>query len=188
MSGILIVGHCKPGPESPHKPLYEQRENQCFPLEGVEYLDTMQVCPEAEGQFRKWAEVPHNSKDILYPWNCPLYLGIFSKRPLYGECKQMWTNLLVDGHAILRSGGVIVVPTTKDMIPLPAKSIDMKGTFLIIKDSAKEQIENVEQIVAELAPGNWRVKYVAKYPLILAKRSKNSPSYPCLVIERLDRN
>jgi hypothetical protein len=52
----------------------------------------------------------------------------------------MWTNLLVDGHAILRSGGVIVVPTTKDMIPLPAKRIDMKGTFLMIKDSAKEQI------------------------------------------------
>ena len=185
MSGILIVGHCKPGPNSPHKPLYELRENQCFPLEGVDYLDTMPSCPEAEGQFCNWTEVPHNSKDILYPWNCPLYLGILSNLSLYGECKQMWTNLLVDGYAILRSGGVIVVPTTKDITPIPAKIVDNKCRFFRIKDSANEQIDNVERVVAELAPGKWDVKYVAEYPLILTKQQKHYKGYPCLVIQRL---
>ncbi len=97
----------------------------------------------------------------------------------------MWTNLLVDGYAILRSGGVIVVPTTKDITPIPVKIVDNKCRFFRIKDSANEQIDNVERVVAELAPGKWDVKYVAEYPLILTKQQKHYKGYPCLVIQRL---
>lgn len=181
MSNILIVGHCKPCPESPHNPLYEFKGNAIYPLHGVDYLDTMPKCMQQEGQFHVWDEVPRNSKDILYPWNCPLYLGIYGAFPLYSDGKQIWLNLLVDGYDILKPGGRIIIPTSKDITPLP-----QRGPLHILKDSAEQQIKNVQRIIADFAPGKWCVKYQNKSFFILSDKPNRIPKYPCLILEKIE--
>ena len=184
MSNILVVGHCKPGPASPHVPLYEKNGITCFPLKGVDYLDTMDECPKQEGQFHIWSEVPRNSKDILYPWNCPLYLGIAGASPLFGDGKKIWENILVDGHTVLRPGGRVIIPTTKDIIPLPQRRT-FKGRSQLIRDSSQQQIQNVERIINEIAPGKWRVEYMAAHTFILSDKPERATDYPVLILERV---
>ena len=184
MSNILIVGHCKPGPESPHDPLYEKNGITCFPLQGVDYLDIMDSCPKQEGQYDNWSKVPRNSKDILYPWNCPLYLGISGAYPLFQDGKKMWENLLVDGYEILRPGGKIIIPTTKDIIPLPQRRT-FKGRFQLIRDSSSQQIQNVERIIHDFAPNLWRVDYRDTYTLTLTDKATKVADYPVLILERI---
>jgi hypothetical protein len=181
MSNILIVGHCKPGPESPHDPLYEFKGGANYPLQGVDYLDTMNGCPKQEGQFHVWDDVSRNSKDILYPWNCPLYLGVYGAFPLYADGKQMWLNLLVDGYDILKPGGRVIIPTMKDIIPLPQRG----GRLHILKDSAEQQLKNVERIIADFAPGKWCVKYMHTSMFILSDKPQRKPNYPCLILEKI---
>ena len=181
MSNILIVGHCKPGPESPHSPLYEFKGGANYPLQGVDYLDTMNGCPKQEGQFHVWDDVSRNSKDILYPWNCPLYLGIYGAFPLYADGKQMWLNLLVDVYDILKPVGRVIIPTMKDIIPLPQRG----GRLHILKDSAEQQLKNVERIITDFAPGKWCVKYMHTSMFILSDKPHRKPNYPCLILEKM---
>jgi len=180
MSNILIIGHCKPGPESPHKPLYEFKDDANYLLQGVDYLDTMPKCPQQEGQFHVWDDVPRNSKDILYPWNCPLYLGVYGAFPLYQDGKQIWLNLLIDGYEVLKPGGRVIIPTSKDITPLP-----QRGKLQILKDSAQQQIRNVERIIADFAPGKWCVKYMDKTVFILSDKPHRIPKYPVLILEKI---
>ena len=181
MSNILIVGHCKPGPESPHSSLYEFKGGANYPLQGVDYLVTMNGCPKQVGQFHVWDDVSRNSKDILYPWNCPLYLGVYGAFPLYADGKQMWLNLLVDGYDILKPGGRVIIPTMKDIIPLPQRG----GRLHILKDSAEQQLKNVERIITDFAPGKWCVKYMHTSMFILSDKPHRKPNYPCLILEKM---
>ena len=92
----------------------------------------------------------------------------------------MWENLLVDGHAILRPGGRIIIPTSKDITPLP-----QRGKFYRLIDSGEKQIQNVQRIIEEISPKQWRVEYVPAFTFILCDRAENLADYPVLILERV---
>jgi hypothetical protein len=183
MSSVLIVGHCKPGPECPHETLYEEKEGIFYPLNSVDYLDIgIRYLPQ-EGEYKLWNTVPRNSKDILYTWKCPLYLGIVSSNPLYGECKEMWKNLLTDGYEILRPSGKIIIPTTKNITPLPVRP---GQKFHVITNSENYQIQNIERIIREIAPDKWTVKYYGGLHLenmYITDKPHKRQMYPCIVLK-----
>jgi hypothetical protein len=113
-----------------------------------------------------------------------LYLGISGAYPLFQDGKKMWENLLVDGYDILRPGGKIIIPTTKDIIPLP-QARTFKGRFHLIVDSSPQQIQNVERIIRDFAPNLWRVEYMAAHTFILSDKPERATDYPVLILEKV---
>jgi hypothetical protein len=92
----------------------------------------------------------------------------------------MWENLLMDGHAILRPGGKIIIPTTKDITPLP-----QRGNFHRLIDSGEKQTQNVQRIIEDISPKQWRVEYRAAPEFVLCDRADRLADYPVLILEKV---
>ena len=198
--------HCKQPSENHHEPMYYSRvrisngvptlpeKRPVGDVFHVEYID-IDACKEEPGQYIRWTDVPHTSKDYIFPYNCSIYTVIMNAEEweatnhwgrMGSESRVLMKNLLEDGWNILKPGGSIVIPIDKNVSVM--KKTQGRFDYVQIDDGIGFQLKNLNVAVRHVSDNPWFVNShtVDELPFILGteREWKYLPSVAFLSITK----